>query len=198
MKNIITSRLIATLAAVTLGASLAAPALADNHVSGNMEANMENSMEAGSKESKSIVGIATSNDSFETLTAALKAADLVNTLDGSTEYTVFAPTDAAFEELPDGALDYLLRPENKETLTQVLTYHVVPGETMSNELSSGGISALSGGIVVRVDSDRVIVNNGSVITPDIDASNGVVHVINRVLIPTQIRQQLMAQLSQGM
>lgn len=193
------SRSAAILALLGLGFAVAAPAIADNHRGGGMmepdpmPGSISDPM-SGSME-PSIVGIATSNGSFETLTQALQAADLVSTLNGPGPYTVFAPTDEAFDELPDGALEFLLQPENRNILQQVLTYHVVPGEIMAGDLSTGGIDALSGGIAVRVTPDRVIINNGSVIDANIDASNGVIHAVNRVLIPSQIRQQLVAQLS---
>ncbi len=146
--------------------------------------------------SSSISSLAASSQSLSTLTQALQAASLVETLNGSGPYTVFAPTNEAFAELPTGALDFLLRPENKDLLQQVLRYHVVPGEVMAADLSTGGISSLAGGIAVRVTDDRVIINNGSVVQPDIEASNGVVHVVNRVLIPSAVRDQLLAQLAQ--
>ena len=194
-----TSRILNLAALIgTLGAvSLFTPAaIADDHMggSGMMETEME-AQPMSNSAANSIVSIATSSDSFTTLTQALQAADLVNTLDSPGPYTVFAPTDEAFAELPEGALEFLLRPENQEILQQVLTYHVVPGEVMASDLSTGGVNALSGGIAVRVTGDRVIVNNGSVINADISASNGVIHAVNRVLIPSQIRQQLLARLS---
>ncbi|MBE9077888.1 fasciclin domain-containing protein [Romeria aff. gracilis LEGE 07310] len=142
----------------------------------------------------SIVEVASGNDSFDTLVQAVQAADLAGTLSGPGPYTVFAPTDEAFAELPDGALAFLLQPENKALLQQVLTYHVVPGEVMASDLSTGSIDALGGGLAIRVAPDRVIVNNGSVVQADVQASNGVIHAVNRVLLPSALRAQLVSAL----
>jgi len=144
-----------------------------------------------------IVDIASGSDSFSTLVQAVQAAGLVDTLAGPGPYTVFAPTDAAFASLPDGALDFLLQPENKDVLTQVLTYHVVPGEVTSGELSTGGVSALGGGLAIGVFDSGVVVNNASVTQADIQASNGVIHQVNRVLVPSALQQQLSALLGVG-
>lgn len=141
-----------------------------------------------------IVDVASGSGSFNTLVQAIGAADLASTLSGPGPYTVFAPTDAAFASLPEGALDFLLQPENKDLLTEVLTYHVVPGEIMASELTTGGIDALSGGLAVGVFDSGVVINNGSVTQADIQASNGVIHQVNRVLIPSALQQQLAAQL----
>ncbi|MGF1515932.1 MAG: fasciclin domain-containing protein [Elainellaceae cyanobacterium] len=158
--------------------------IADDHTTGS-EANTS---------SNTLVDVASGSDSFTTLVDALAAADLVSTLSGQGPYTVFAPTNAAFSELPDGALDFLLQPENKTILTQVLTYHVIPQEVMSSDLSTGGVSALSGGLAIGVSDSGVVVNNASVTQADISASNGVIHQINRVLIPASLQQQLATQL----
>lgn len=129
--------------------------------------------------------------SFNTLTQAIEAAELSGALQESGgRYTIFAPTDEAFAELPQGTLEQLLRPENRDLLRQVLSYHVAPTELAANELNTGGIDTLGGGIAVRVTPDRIIVNDGSVIRSDIQTQNGVVHVVNRVLIPSELRQQL--------
>jgi uncharacterized surface protein with fasciclin (FAS1) repeats len=131
-----------------------------------------------------------SGNSFNTLAQAVAAADVAPLLQNSGPVTIFAPTDSAFAELPDGALELLLRPENRNLLRQVLAYHVVPGEVTSGQLQTGGVDTLNGGIAVRVTPERIVVNNGSVIRADIQASNGVVHAVNRVLLPPKIRQQL--------
>ncbi|NEP17037.1 MAG: fasciclin domain-containing protein [Leptolyngbya sp. SIO4C1] len=141
-----------------------------------------------------IAEIAMANDSFDTLAQALQAAGLAETLGSEGPYTVFAPTDEAFAELPEGALEYLLQPENRGVLQQVLKYHVVPGEVMASDLSDGGLDTLSGGLAVRVTDERVIINNGSVVQPNIGASNGVIHVVSRVMLPIAVREQLMAAL----
>jgi uncharacterized surface protein with fasciclin (FAS1) repeats len=129
--------------------------------------------------------------SFNTLARAVQAAGLSGALQqNGGRYTIFAPTDEAFAELPQGALERLLRPENRDLLRRVLAYHVVPIELASNELRSGAVNTLGGGIAVRVTPERIIVNNGSVIRPNIQTQNGIVHVVNRVLIPSELRQQL--------
>jgi uncharacterized surface protein with fasciclin (FAS1) repeats len=134
--------------------------------------------------------VAGTTDSFDTLAQAVQAAGVTNALSSGQSYTIFAPTDEAFAELPQGTVQALLRPENRELLRQVLAYHVVPGRVNSGALSTGKVETLGGGIAVRVTPDRVVVNNGSVIRADIPAANGVVHVVNRVLLPSQLRQQL--------
>jgi uncharacterized surface protein with fasciclin (FAS1) repeats len=127
-----------------------------------------------------IVAIAASNDMFTTLVAALKAGDLVNTLKGDGPFTVFAPTNKAFEALPEGTVENLLKPENKDQLVAILTYHVVPGKIMSSDLlstsSAGTVNGKDVAIGLRVGSANVI-------KADIEASNGVIHVIDAVLLP---------------
>lgn len=138
-------------------------------------------------ESPSIADIAASNDSFKTLTAALKAAGLDKTLASGGSYTVFAPTDEAFAALPEGTLEELLKPENRNTLVRILTYHVVQGEKTSSALKSGQTNTLEGTPVeVKVSSDGITVNDAKVVQPDIQASNGVVHVIDQVILPPGI------------
>lgn len=186
-------------AVVSSGLLLGGTAQANTHNTGGMmeptTQQQPDTMDTmGTTSSMSIVDVASSNDSFDTLVQALQAAGLANTLSGEGPYTVFAPTDEAFAELPDGALEYLLEPENRDLLTQVLSYHVVPGSVMSNQLSTGGISALSGGIAVAVRDSGIVVNNASVINPDVQASNGVIHAVNRVLIPEALQRQLASRL----
>ncbi|TVQ24557.1 MAG: fasciclin domain-containing protein [Leptolyngbya sp. DLM2.Bin15] len=131
-----------------------------------------------------IVDIAVSSESFQTLTAALDAADLVTTLQGEGPFTVFAPTDEAFAALPPGTLDALLLPENRDILVSILTYHVVPGNVMSTDLVSGAVTTAEGRpIMVEVSESGVMVNNASVVMADIEASNGVIHVIDQVILP---------------
>lgn len=169
--------------------------LADNHTGGTTtNGDMMTPAANQTTDAMTIVEVASSNDSFDTLVQAVQAANLTGTLSGEGPYTVFAPTDEAFSQLPDGALDFLLLPENRDLLTKVLTYHVVPGSVMAKQLSTGGISALGGGIAIRVSDAGVVVNNGSVVNADIQASNGVIHVVNRVLIPEAVQQQLATQL----
>ena len=134
-----------------------------------------------------IVDIASSNGNFNTLVAALSAADLVETLQGPGPFTVFAPTDAAFAALPAGTVDNLLLPENKKTLRSILLYHVVPGQVMAGDVLGQRLSvATVNGAHVDVNGTTklgVTVNNATVTTADIVASNGVIHVIDRVLLP---------------
>jgi len=148
-------------------------------------------MDEAGAEAGNIVEVASGSESFSTLVKAIEAAGLGDTLaDSSSSYTVFAPTDEAFSELPEGTLEYLLQPENKEVLQQVLSYHVLPEAVASSEITSGEIDSLDGGLVTEVSDEGVIVNNASVITPDIQASNGVIHGINRVLLPGDLQSTL--------
>lgn len=132
-----------------------------------------------------IVETASSAGSFNTLVTALKAAGLVDTLKGPGPFTVFAPNDAAFAKLPPGTLDNLLKPENKAQLTSILTYHVVPGKVMSADLAGKKTMAktVEGGQVTIDATSGVKVDNAKVIKADIDTSNGVIHVIDTVLMP---------------
>lgn len=129
-----------------------------------------------------IVDIAAGDDRFETLVAAVTAAGLVDTLSGEGPFTVFAPTDAAFAELPDGTVEGLLN--DIPTLTAILTYHVVPGAVMSGDLSDGMMPATVNGQTVTIGvGDGVTVDGANVIIADIEASNGVIHVIDSVIMP---------------
>jgi uncharacterized surface protein with fasciclin (FAS1) repeats len=133
---------------------------------------------------KDIVAIASGDAQFKTLTAALGAADLVTTLKGKGPFTVFAPTDAAFAALPKGTVENLLKPENKALLTKILTYHVVPGSVLSTSLKSGDVKSVEGtSLKVGVNAGKVTVGGANVVKADIKASNGVIHVIDKVLMP---------------
>ncbi len=136
-------------------------------------------------ETGTIVEIATSNPNFKTLVTAVEAAGLVETLSGDTPFTVFAPTDEAFAKLPKGTLEKLLKPENKAALQKILTYHVVSGAVESKSLKSGRVKTVEGNQVdVGVSrTGRIRVNKSRVIQADIKASNGVIHVIDSVLLP---------------
>lgn len=135
--------------------------------------------------SKDIVDTAVANGSFKTLATALQAAGLVETLKGDGPFTVFAPTDAAFAKLPAGTVESLLKPENREKLRRVLTYHVVAGKVDSKavvKLTSA--KAVSGDMVkINVKDGKVKVNDATVVTADVAASNGVIHVIDTVILP---------------
>ena len=148
-----------TLLTMTAAAALATPALADD-----------------------IVDVAVGAGDFTTLVAAVEAAGLVDTLKGEGPFTVFAPTDDAFAALPDGTVEALL--EDIPTLTAILTYHVVPGMVMSSDLADGMTAATVNGQEVTIGvGDTVTVDNATVIAADIEASNGVIHVIDAVILP---------------
>ena len=154
-----------TCLALTAAALMSGPVLADGH-------------------GKDIVDIAAGNESFSTLVAAVQAAGLVDTLKGDGPFTVFAPTNEAFAALPEGTVEDLLKPENKGQLTAVLTYHVVPGKVMSGDLSDGMTAAtVQGGEVTIGTSGGVTVNGANVVQADIEATNGVIHVIDAVILP---------------
>jgi uncharacterized surface protein with fasciclin (FAS1) repeats len=133
-----------------------------------------------------IVDTAVKAGQFNTLAAALKAAGLIDTLKGSGPFTVFAPTDAAFAKLPAGTVDNLLKPENKAKLVQILTYHVVPGKIMSANLAGKKTDAKTvEGRNISIDATMggVKVDNAKVVSADVAADNGVIHVIDTVVIP---------------
>ena len=131
-----------------------------------------------------IVDTAVAAGDFTTLVAAVQAAGLVDTLKGEGPFTVFAPTDAAFAALPEGTVNTLLKPENKDQLVSILTYHVVPGEVMSSDLTEGMSAAtVQGGEVTFTLDGGAKVNDANITTADIAASNGVIHVIDAVIMP---------------
>lgn len=130
-----------------------------------------------------VVDIASSTDGFGTLVKAVSAAGLVDTLNGEGPFTVFAPTDAAFAALPAGVLDALLLPENKDVLTQILTYHVVPGTVMAADITDGDVATVEGQSVTLSTADGVTVNGAKVVQADVVADNGVIHVIDAVILP---------------
>ena len=133
---------------------------------------------------KDIVDTAVAAGNFTTLAAALTAAGLVETLKGAGPFTVFAPTDAAFAALPAGTVEDLLKPENKDKLVAILTYHVLPGKVMSTDLSEGLMAKTVNGAEVTITLDGGAKVNGAVISAaDIAASNGVIHVIDSVILP---------------
>ena len=156
---------IAAIAAATFSF----PALADHH---------------GPKD---IVDTAVKAGSFNTLVAALKAAGLVDALKGDGPFTVFAPTDDAFAALPAGTVDNLLKPENKDDLVNILTYHVLPGKVMSSDIAGKSVEVkmLNGSMAKVNATSGVMVENAKVVTADIKATNGVIHVIDAVIIPTK-------------
>lgn len=134
--------------------------------------------------SKDIVDTAVEAGSFNTLVAAVQAADLVDTLKGEGPFTVFAPTDDAFAALPEGTVESLLKPENKDQLVEILTYHVVAGKVMSGDLSNNMMApTVQGGNVTILTEGGVTVNGANVVQADIETSNGVIHVIDAVILP---------------
>ncbi|WP_432449549.1 fasciclin domain-containing protein [Aliiroseovarius marinus] len=156
-----------TFIALVATSAISAPAFADGH-------------------SKDIVDTAVGAGSFTTLVAAVQAAGLVDTLKGDGPFTVFAPTDEAFAALPDGTVDTLLMPENKDKLVSILTYHVVPGKVMSGDLSDGMMAATAQGAEVKIGTmSGVTVQDANVVSADIEASNGVIHVIDSVIMPPE-------------
>ena len=134
---------------------------------------------------KDIVDTAVAAGSFKTLAAALQAAGLVDTLKGSGPFTVFAPTDEAFAKLPAGTVEELLKPENKAKLTAILTYHVVPGKVMASQVVSlkEAKSVNGKSVKIAVDNGTVMIDNAKVVKTDIGATNGVIHVIDTVILP---------------
>ncbi len=136
---------------------------------------------------KDVVEVAVENGSFTTLVAAVKAAGLVETLQGKGPFTIFAPTDAAFSKLPEGTVEMLLKPENKDKLTAVLTYHVVSGKVMAADvIKVDSAKTLQGqSVMVKADSMGVTINDAKVVKADVKASNGVIHVIDTVLLPKE-------------
>ena len=133
---------------------------------------------------KDIVAVAAGNGSFNTLVAALKAAGLVETLQGPGPFTVFAPTDEAFAKLPKGTVEDLLKPENKAKLVAILTYHVVAGKVMAADVKTMKAKTVNGqSLNLKVAGGAVTVNNAKVVMTDVAASNGVIHVIDTVVLP---------------
>ncbi|HIP08693.1 MAG TPA: fasciclin domain-containing protein [Rhodospirillales bacterium] len=143
------------------------------------------SIGAASATSKNIVETAVQSGKFNTLVTALKAAGLVNTLNGKGPFTVFAPSDTAFSKLPAGTVDDLLKPENKAKLVSILAYHVIPGKIMSGDIAGKKISVKTvQGSKISVDAMYgVKINDSNVVSADIAATNGVIHVIDKVLMP---------------
>lgn len=133
-----------------------------------------------------IVDTASNAGSFNTLVTAVEAAGLVDALKGEGPFTVFAPTDEAFAALPEGTVEELLKPENQDQLIEILTYHVVPGKVMSTDLSDDMMATTLEGRELTVDLEKgVMINDANVVTADIDADNGVIHVIDKVMLPAE-------------
>ena len=137
--------------------------------------------------SKDIVDTAIEAGSFGTLVAAVQAAGLVEVLKGEGPFTVFAPTDEAFASLPAGTVETLLKPENKDQLVNILTYHVLPGKVMSADIAGKSLEVkmVNGGTAKIDATDGVQIDSANVISADIEASNGVIHVIDAVILPAE-------------
>lgn len=134
-----------------------------------------------------LVSVAENAGSFNTLVAAVKAAGLVDVLKGDGPYTVFAPTDEAFSKLPEGTVESLLLPENKDRLVSILTYHVVPGKVNSADVAGLDSADTVQGqkVTISVDGETVTIDGARVVKADVDASNGIIHVIDTVILPTE-------------
>jgi uncharacterized surface protein with fasciclin (FAS1) repeats len=171
---------LAVMIVGSLFAVSAGPALADG---GGCKATA--CSKSASEKPKDIVATAVKAGSFKTLAAALKAAGLVETLQGKGPYTVFAPTDEAFAKLPEGTVEELLKPENKKRLTAILTYHVVPGKVLAADVVklSKAKTAQGSEVKIKVKEGKVLVDNATVTATDIACSNGVIHVISDVILP---------------
>lgn len=147
---------------------------------------MDEPMDAPAETEPTIVETAVAADDFTTLVTAVTAAELTEVLQGEGPFTVFAPTDAAFAALPEGTVDTLLQPDSQADLANILTYHVVPGAVMASDLADGmTVKTVNGEtITFSIDADGgVMVNDATVVSADVEASNGVIHVIDSVLIP---------------
>jgi len=138
------------------------------------------------EEPGTIVDVAVATEGFTTLVAAVQAAGLVETLSGEGPFTVFAPTDEAFAALPEGVLDALLLPENVDVLVKILTYHVVPGTVLAADVTDGDVATVEGQTVTLDTMGGVTVNGANVVAADVLASNGVIHVIDAVILPPDV------------
>lgn len=157
----------------------------DEEMDEEMEESTDDS-EAMDEEPGTIVDVASANEDFSTLVTAVQAADLVDTLSSEGPFTVFAPTNEAFEALPEGVLDALLLEENVDVLTSILTYHVIEGEVTSDQVTDGDVATVEGQSITLSTEDGVMVNDATVVIADVDASNGVIHAIDAVLIPPDV------------
>ena len=137
-------------------------------------------------EAQDIVAIASGNEDFSTLVAAVAAAGLVEVLQGEGPFTVFAPTNDAFAALPAGLVDKLLLEENKDVLVKILTYHVVSGAVLAADVTAGEVPSVEGQNITVTTEGGVMVNNANVIATDVIASNGVIHVIDAVILPPDV------------
>ena len=147
----------------------------------------ESATESEMATTNTIVDVASANPDFSTLVAAVAAADLVETLSSEGPFTVFAPTNEAFAALPAGVLDALLLPENKATLVKILTYHVVSGAVYAADVADGAVATVEGQSITLSTKDGVSVNNAKVVIADVMADNGVIHAIDAVILPKDVK-----------
>jgi uncharacterized surface protein with fasciclin (FAS1) repeats len=206
MRNSTTQKLLsAVLSLAGLGMFAAAPALAEELRStsaganaGSVELADMHMTPTGDAMSNTIVDVAAGNDAFSTLVTAVQAADLVEALSGEGPFTVFAPTNDAFAALPPEVLEALLLPENKDLLTEVLAYHVVPDTVTSAGLRGPrDLETLNGPVNISSTRDELFVNDAQVIAIDLEASNGVIHAIDAVLIPDGLVETLTARMAEA-
>lgn len=174
--------IIATASIIFAACSTVAPT-GDQSSNSDTSANTVEETKKMEANGQTIVEIAASSQDFSTITAAVEAAGLVDTLNSEGPFTVFAPTDAAFERLPEGTLDSVLA--DKELLTSILTYHVVPGKMMAKDvINNPSLKTVQGQEIAITSTDEgVKINDAMIIQTDIEASNGVIHVIDAVLLP---------------
>ena len=186
MKANTTARFLLKIAGAAIATSSilsSFPALADNYHSSNHG----KMTQAVTKQEPNIVEVAVANRSLKTFVAAVKSVGLVDTLSGKGPFTVFAPTDAAFSKLPKGTLEKLLKPENKDALVKILTYHVVSGKILAKDIKIGEIKTVEGGsIKVTQHRNNVTIDKAKVTIADVKASNGVIHAIDTVLLPPDL------------
>lgn len=168
---------------IIIGAVLAAAVtLTPNLFAGDCSSKKESGSRCTAK--KDIVAVASGADNFKTLVAAVKAAGLVKTLQGDGPFTIFAPTDEAFAKLPAGTVENLLKPENREQLAGILKYHVVPGKVMAADVKTMEAKTAQGqSLRLKVSEEGVMVDNANVVKTDLLAKNGVIHVIDAVILP---------------
>ncbi len=185
---ILLKKAVSILGVVGASAFLGLPAVANFYQKTSIQPVVKQPLQVADNHSadadQDIVATAKATDGFKTLAAALEAAGLVETLQGEGLFTVFAPIDAAFAALPEGTLEDLLKPENKDKLVDILTYHVVPGKVESGALQPGDVKTVQGSAVnVEFSGTDVKVGGAKVVTADVAASNGVIHVIDAVILP---------------
>jgi uncharacterized surface protein with fasciclin (FAS1) repeats len=184
------TRLATAAIAVTAALTLAACGSSDESSTASTPTPTASSSSPAASESPAaagtIVEVASANPDFSTLVAAVGAAGLAETLSGPGPFTVFAPTNEAFAALPAGLLDKLLLPENKDVLTQILTYHVVAAEVPSSAVEAGKVKTVEGTEATITTEGGIAIDGAKVVTADVEASNGVIHVIDKVIVPAGV------------